>query len=126
MDVIVHGETAKAAHFSATWEDFKARSEDTKVREWQEAYFNLMSINNTYSVFYEMRIMDYRVSQGVYSVRFYLTAKESFRKNIRDWLEDHFTTFNEDTDTIILAELWDVKDDRGREVEDCIMGIYEG
>ena len=110
MDIKAIGTTETAVFFGATWEAFKAKSEETKCREWQEAYFELMSIDNTYSVFYEMGIKDYRISQGRYSVRFYLMAKKAFAKNIRDWLEDHFAFFDEGEEEVALIDTFDITD----------------
>lgn len=124
MDIKAYGETEQAVVFAATWEAFKTKDENRKGREWQEAYFELMSINNTYSVFYEMGIKDYRVSDGVYSVRYYLVSKKAFAKNVREWLEDRFTEFDEWEDTIALINTWDMTDVKGNDVD--VYGVYEG
>lgn len=126
MEIKAIGTTEKAVLFTATWEAFKAKSEETKCREWQEAYFELMSIDNTYSVFYEMGIKDYRIEQGRYSVRFYLIAKEAFAKNIRDWLEDHFTEHALYGVEVALFETFDITDMKGKHVDEFIYGVYEG
>ena len=85
-----------------------------------------MSLNNTYSAFYEMSIKDYRIEQGVYSVRFYLIAKRNYANSIREWLHAHFTEFSESEDTVVLINTFDITDMRGNEIDDYICGVYEG
>lgn len=124
MDIRAFGETEKAVGFSATWEAFKATKEEHKVREWQEAYFQLMSIDNTYSVFYEMGIKDYRVSQGHYSVRFFLIAKAAYEKKVEDWLAEHFDSYDKWVDDIVLIDGWSIQDAQGKDFDLCFR-VYE-
>lgn len=127
MDIKAYGETKKAIGFAATWEAFKTRASEhyDKTREWQKAYFELMSIDNTYSVFYEMGIRDYNVSEGHYSVRIYLITKKAFEKNVSDWLEEHFYYFDSWEEDIALINGWDITDTRGNELENSYR-VYEG
>ena len=130
MDIKAYGETAEAVFFSATFEDFKAKSEDTKIREWQEAYFELMSLQNTYRAFHDMRIVDYRVSPtphttGYYSVKFYLVANKGYARSIREWLKERFCEVFEEDWTIALVSTIDITDLKGKELDD-ITAVYEG
>ena len=123
MDIKAYGETAKAIGFSATYEDFKFRKD--KLREWQEVYFNLLSLKNTYSAFYEVDIHDYRVAEGKYSVRYYIIAKKAYAKSVREWLEDYFEKFNEWEEDVALISALDITDTKGNELEG-IYSVYEG
>ena len=51
MEKIRTYETVKTTSVIAHWSDF-----DGSVEKWQQAYFQLLSLNNTYSFAYEMDV----------------------------------------------------------------------
>jgi len=106
--------------FACDFTDF-AENED-KVREWQIAYFHLLSWKNTWGLTWEMDILSYR--NHCPFVRFVCEDKKHTEENVLDMLESYGyrNVKVQKYKARIFDPLWE--DEYDNDFENGIMGYY--
>lgn len=106
MNIEYHQKKVKAVHISASYKDF-----DGEADRWREAYFNLLSWKNTWSIPYSMDIYSRRDHTAFLS----MVIPRKRKEDVLEYLDDLGYREVKSTDIdLALIEVYD----RDEEVDD--------
>lgn len=101
----------KAVRTIAHYKDFTPHSEDNKVAEWKDAFYEMWRLQMTWGYAYEIRVAESR-KNGVYVS---ILSKECYADNIKGTMEDlGFGDVKQHKEGIMIADSLDIADDTYR------------